>query len=148
MKAEQIGFFLRLHAEDYASMVHSCRQLSLDQIWTPNPEAVSVANLVCHVCEMETFWIDQGLCGDDLDRDRQFEFDRNDRLSVDALCERMSDRCERTQDRVRNLSDDDYQRERQFHGDPFTGAGILTWHMHHLGLHRGHVQTQVRWHLR
>ena len=148
MKDEQIGFFLELHADDYTSIQTSVKQLSHEQVWQPNPQAVSVANLVCHTCEMEGFWIDQGLCGDDLDRDRQIEFDRHADLSLEELLQRLQTRLERTQTRVKNLSDEDYTRVRQFHGDTFTGAGILTWHSHHVGLHRGHIQTHVRWLLR
>ena len=147
MKDEQIRYFLELHQEDFQAMMQAIKPLHFEQLWQPNPDAVSIANLLCHICEMEGFWIDHGLCGDAIDRDRQYEFDRQSDLSLDELLQRMQARMQRTQERVTNLSDDDYIRVRQFHGDTFTGCGILTWHSHHLGLHRGHIQTQVRWHL-
>ena len=145
MNNEIVSYFLRLHAEDFAGMVADLQSLGAEQLWHKTPEGTSVANLLCHVCEMEQFWIEWGLCNMPYDRDRQLEFDRKQDLDAQQLAERLQVRCDRTQELVSECSEENWSREREFHGDTFTGAGILVWHTRHLGLHRGHVQAHCRW---
>ncbi len=145
MDNEITQYFIRLHREDYELIKKAIEPLSDEQIWNANPEGVSVGNMICHTCEMEQFWIDWGLCGEPFDRDRQIEFDRHADLSKAALIKRLDERCAATEAAVNNLSEEQWLAEREFHGDPFTGAGILVWHVRHVGLHRGHIQAHCRW---
>lgn len=137
--------FIRLYKQDYVIIKNCCEDLNDEDLWRETPEGVSIANLICHVCEMETFWIDGGLCGDEIDRDRQKEFDRKSDLNKEELIKRINDRNQTTINRINDVKEDDMMKSRIFHGDDFTGEGILFWHIHHLGLHRGHIQAHTRW---
>lgn len=145
MRNAIIDYFLRLHGEDYAFFIDLCGRMPAELIWHDVPDGVPVANILCHVAEMERFWIDSGLCGLEFDRDRQNEFTRRGDLSPEELARRLSDRRDLTRSRIDGLTAEQWETQRQFHGDTFTGAGILAWHLHHLGLHRGHVQVHERW---
>ncbi|NRA38890.1 MAG: DUF664 domain-containing protein [Planctomycetes bacterium] len=145
MDNELKDFFLRLYVEDYTTIKNSINDLSVDQLWKATAQGVSVANIICHTCEMEAFWIDWGLCGHEFDRDRQLEFDRNRDISLVDLVQRIDQRMMKTQNSIAGIDEQQWVESREFHGDTFTGKGILLWHIHHLGLHRGHVQAHVRW---
>jgi uncharacterized damage-inducible protein DinB len=145
MRNEIIDYFLKLHAGDYSFFAYLCDKLSHERLWQEVPDGVPIANILCHVAEMETFWIDRGLCGLEFERDRQIEFDRRGDLSPQELADRLATRCGLTEKRLEELTDDQWTAEREFHGSPFTGQGILTWHVRHVGLHRGHVQSHARW---
>ncbi len=142
---EAIEFFLRLHQQDFQIIRDCCGRLSESQVWEEVPEGVPVANIICHVCEMEGFWIDHGLCDHVFERDRQVEFERRGDLSKKQLIERLDNREKKTINAIAVLPEQDWLQERVFHGDKFTGLGILVWHTRHVGLHRGHIQAHTRW---
>ncbi|PCJ61908.1 MAG: hypothetical protein COA79_06330 [Planctomycetota bacterium] len=145
MNIELRDFFIRLYNQDYEIIKDCCHQLNENELWRKTPEGVSLANLICHVCEMESFWIDVGLCCEEKNRDRQMEFDRDKDLNKNELIERIEKRNLKTLNQINDISDEKFNDCRSFHGDEFTGQGILLWHIHHLGLHRGHIQAHSRW---
>jgi uncharacterized damage-inducible protein DinB len=138
-------YFLRLHQEHFDLLGDLLGNISGSALWAANPEGVSIGHLIGHVCEMEQFWIDWGLCGEPYERDSQHEFDRPAEMTAAALLQRLRQRCARTQQRLNALSDEQWTDKRLFHGDRFTGAGILLWHLQHLALHRGHIEAHKRW---
>ena len=101
MFERQRQFFCELHAADYEQMASDVQRLDFAELWQPLPDGVSVANLVSHVCEMETFWIDHGLCHDELPaRNRQHEFDRHGDQTAEQLVDRLQQRQVRTRERL------------------------------------------------
>lgn len=145
MRNEVIDYFLHLHGEDHAFLNELCGKMTHHQIWQELPESVPIGSLLSHVAEMERFWIDWGLCGTPYDRDRQAEFDRRGDRGPAELAAVLSERRAATVAQLEHLTDAQWTVARQFHGHTFTGAGILTWHLRHLSLHRGHVQAHERW---
>ena len=138
-------FFNRLHSEDYSGFVQDVWTIDESQLWQPTPDGVSVANLLCHVLEMERFWIDWGFNGRSYDRNRDAEFTRFRDVTREELIAQLEQRRDKTQQVIAECDQASWDARRIFHGDEFTGATILQWHIHHLGLHRGHVQAHCRW---
>jgi hypothetical protein len=138
-------FFVRLHGEDYGIIIDIVAGLDHGRLWQGTPEGVSLANLCCHVVEMERFWIDWGFAGVAFERDRNREFTRHGDLSSSELVSLLEERRDRTRQQVAACTSEAWQVEREFHGDRFTGSSILLRHIHHLGLHRGHMQAHDRW---
>ena len=62
MQKGLVEVFLELHAADHQWLIDLCGRLTDDEIWREMPGGVPVGNLLCHVTEMERFWIDWGLC--------------------------------------------------------------------------------------
>lgn len=144
MEYNETKLFLQLHAEDFAFFSAVCNHLTNEQLWQEQAGGVPIANIICHTCEMEGFWIDWGLCGHEFERSRQIEFDRRNDLTGPDLIRRLQQRKEQTAQNIVNLSREQWEKERIFHGDMFTGATILAWHLRHLGMHRGQVQILER----
>jgi hypothetical protein len=98
------------------------------------------------VIEMESFWIDHGFAGKpfEQERNRSYAFVRTD-LIGQALLASLEERRTKTNETIKQCTAAAWAAERTFHGDRFTGATILLWHVHHVGLHRGHIQAHDRW---
>jgi len=140
-----VEVFVELHAADHGWLIGVCGRLTRQELWRDMPGGVSVANLLCHIVEMERFWIDWGLCGESFVRDRQLEFDRRGDLSGEEIARSLTARRVRTQAKVLVVSESELKRPREFHGDVLTGAGILGWHLRHLATHRGQAISHERW---
>jgi len=140
-----VEVFLELHAADYADLLAICNRLSHEEIWRAVPGGVPIANLMCHIAEMERFWIDWGLCGEEFQRERQVEFDRRGDLSPGEIAARLAERCAATEARVRRLHERELTPARDFHGDTLTGEAILACHLRHVGTHRGQILSHERW---
>ena len=138
-------FFLQLHAQDFNAISAAVEGLTQSQLWQATPEDVSVGNLTCHVIEMERFWIDWGFANQPFERDREFEFARHSDLAAAELIANLQARRQRTVDQIAACSQEQWDTVRTFHSDPFTGETILHWRIHHVGLHRGHIQAHARW---
>jgi uncharacterized damage-inducible protein DinB len=139
-----ITTFLRNHRDDYNYFIRTARETSAERLWQRALGKNSIANLLCHVAEMEQFWIDGGLGGQAFDRQREKEFERQNDLTNTELVDRLQARCQLTQALVAGTTPENLERRRFFHGDEMTGAGILLWHTRHLGLHRGQALMLTR----
>ena len=139
-----LEIFLKLYNDDHDFFASVCERMSADSIWMEPKEGVSIANILCHIAEMEKFWIDQGLFDETYDRDRQTEFSRRKDLAPEKILERLTKRRELTLNKLKEITEDNLHKTREFHGDTMVGWDILMWHVHHLGLHRGHIQILER----
>ena len=131
--------FLAAHKTDYSFFINAANELTSEQLWDRQLGNNSIANLLCHIAEMERFWIDSGLFGEHIEREREIEFSRTADLTPKQLVSRLTERCDLTQTKVADVTLENLERPRPFHGDEMTGAGILMWHTRHLGLHQGQI---------
>lgn len=142
MLPEIIDAFLAKHKSAYDFFIGVCKRLTTEQLWQKPGNGLPIANILCHTAEMERFWIDWGLGGNEFERNRGIEFTRQNDLTQHQLLVRLEERFHKTQNVVQHLPEAEWTKEREFHNETLTGIGILHHHLYHLGIHVGHIQMK------
>ncbi len=115
--------------------------------WTPDPALNTVTVLVVHSMGALRYWVVQMLGGENVERDREAEFDAHDcsksdlhdllnetRAQVHAVLDRLS------------MADLDGEQYSPLHKDYFTGRFALAHALEHTALHVGHLEiTRELW---
>ncbi|MCL4691341.1 MAG: DUF1572 family protein [Candidatus Hydrogenedentes bacterium] len=135
----------RLFDESIPRIRKCLDQLTDDEIWyRPNPETVSIGNLVIHLCGNARQWICSGLGGEPDHRERSKEFEERGPIPRDELLRRL-DTIEadvrRTLDAVDPASLLDH-RPVQIYQE--SGLSILVHVVEHFSYHTGQITYAVK----
>ena len=119
--------------------------LGPDEIWfRPNPETVSVGNLVLHLCGNVTQWILSGLGGKRDERVRDLEFEEKGPLPVETLHRRLRDTMAETRAVLDRLDPATLLEPRRVQGFDQSAVGILVHVVEHFSYHVGQVSYTVK----
>lgn len=139
-----VSTFLRLHKTDFDYFQKLCSRISYEAFWMEPQQGNSMANILYHIIEMESFWIDWGFNDMPFDRNRQQAFDRKKDVAPLEMSDLLQERFEKTQQIVLECSAETWKIKKKFHGDYMDKESMLHWHIHHLGIHFGHLQILER----
>jgi uncharacterized damage-inducible protein DinB len=115
--------------------------------WTPDPALNTMTVLVVHTMGALRYWVVQMLGGEDVQRDREAEFDAHG-FSKAALHDLLSESQSRVTAVLDGLSmaDLDGKSYSPLHKDYFTGHFALAHALEHTALHVGHMEiTRELW---
>lgn len=140
MELSLTASFLYTHKVDFDYFKSLCHKFDFEQFWKEIPSGNSMANILCHIVEMEAFWMDWGFDDKPFDRNRQIAFDRKRDLEPAQMVDLLELRFAKTQKIVASCSAEALKKRKIFHGDDMDKESMLNWHIHHLGLHLGQLQ--------
>ena len=125
--------------------IHACvKRLSDEQLWhRPNPQVVSVGNLVLHLAGNVGQWINATLGAAPDHRERQQEFDTP---SIDrrALLDRLDSTLVRAMEVVQGLTAADLERSWRVQGFQESGLAIVLHVVEHFSYHVGQITLHTK----
>ena len=132
--------------EESIPRLHKCLdQLSVEEIWfRPNPNTVSIGNLVLHLCGNVRQWLISGLGGAPDKRERQVEFDEPGPLPTEELRARLDSLAKDIDVVLDKLTTDDLLSLRSIQGYDSSGVSILVHVVEHFSYHVGQVTIMVK----
>lgn len=135
----------RLIGESLPRIEKCLSHLSQEAIWTrPNPETVSVGNLILHLCGNVRQWILSGLGGASDYRHRQSEFDEEGPIAKSELLDRLRSTLAKAGAVMDSLSKEDLIGFHQVQGMKETGVAILIHVVEHFSYHTGQIGYFVK----
>ncbi|MBL8003043.1 MAG: DUF1572 family protein [Flavobacteriales bacterium] len=125
--------------------IHACvKRLSDEQLWhRPNPQVVSVGNLVLHLAGNVGQWINATLGNAPDQRERQAEFD-TPAMDRRALLDRLDSTLVRALEVVRGLTAADLERSWRVQGFQESGLAIVLHVVEHFSYHVGQITLHTK----
>ena len=109
-----------------------------DKIWIrPQPDMVSLGNLICHVAGSMRDWLENGLGQGAWQRDRQREFDRDSDLNREALIQHLDETRQHCDSFLAQIDATTWNQERPFRDSSYTVRVIVLQQLDHAAYHAG-----------
>ncbi len=130
----------RIISESIPRIIKCLSKLSLQETWyRPNPETVSVGNLILHLCGNVRQWIFSGL-GDTVDtRDRDGEFNEMGPIAKQLLVVYLEKLESELNEFLDTVTADDLVKRHRVQGFDETGIAILIHVTEHFSYHTGQI---------
>ena len=109
-----------------------------ERIWTrPQPDMVSLGNLICHVAGSMRDWLENGLGQGAWQRDRQREFIREGDLDRQALIQHLDDTRRHCDSFLAQIDAAAWDQSRPFRDKSFAVREIVLCQLEHAAYHAG-----------
>lgn len=130
----------RLFAEYFGKIEQCVGLLSTEQLWwRPNPQSISVGNILLHLCGNLSQWVLAGLGGAPFERHRREEFAAVGGQDGAALLSRLGEVVSACRDVVGDLPEEKLGQVFVIQGITRTGFGVLLHAVEHMAYHMGQV---------
>jgi uncharacterized damage-inducible protein DinB len=114
------------------------RQFPADKVWErPAPDTASLGNLVCHVAGSMRDWVENGIGEGSWERDRGYEFAREDGLEPTELIQHLDETRELCDRFFSAISQDTWTEQRTFRGKSHVVRDIALQQIGHVAYHVG-----------
>ncbi|MFK7935600.1 MAG: DinB family protein [Saprospiraceae bacterium] len=135
----------RLYDENVVRLNKCLDDLTLDEIWhKPNAHSNSIGNLVLHLCGNVSQWVLAGIGGQTDTRERQWEFDSDERLTKVELKEKVAQVMEQVELVLQQISPADLLEKRAVQCYEETPLSILIHVVEHFSYHVGQMTYVVK----
>jgi uncharacterized damage-inducible protein DinB len=129
-----------LKSEYLAKIELAIDPLTAEQIWwRPNDASNSIGNLMLHLAGNVRQWIVGGVSGQDVDRNRDWEFSTRDQLSTVQLTKRLRAVVDDACAVIVKVPDDELGQPRTIQGFETTVFGAIYHVVEHFAMHTGQI---------
>lgn len=135
----------RLMEEGQTRIKKCLAQVTESEIWfRPNDQTVSIGNQVLHLCGNVRQWILAGLAGQPDIRERDTEFDINNRCSKAELVAKLDQLMEDVDDFLETVTVEQLLQKRPVQAYNDSGMSILIHVIEHFSYHVGQITYIVK----
>ena len=133
----------RLFNESIPRIFKCLDLISEEQVWQrPTPEQASIGHLILHLNGNVRQWILSGLLGDSDDRNRDWEFQTDEKQSISSLKSLLKDLEQDLRERISDFKN--LEGDRQVQGFNETGVSIIVHVIEHFSYHTGQIAQFTR----
>ncbi len=135
-----------IRIEENLPRITKClHELTEEELWQrPNPNVVSIANLVLHLCGNIRQYAISSLCHEEDTRHRDQEFSATGGYTRQELLDKLSATVTGAVNVIMNASDEELMRQRNVQGFQMSGIGIIVHVTEHLSYHTGQVALHTK----
>jgi uncharacterized damage-inducible protein DinB len=139
--AEEFRTQSALRLQENVPRIQKCfAQLKHKEIWySPNQQSNSIGHLILHLCGNITQYIQASLGGEQDKRERDLEFSSSEKLSAEALLEKLKTVVNKAELIILKCSETELLKERKVQAFNLSGIGVIIHVVEHFSYHTGQI---------